>query len=68
MMKQVVIMCGGIGSRLKNKFPKVLVKIKQKTILEHQLELCKKYGFKNFLLLTGYKSEMIENFIKKKIS
>jgi len=65
-MKQVVIMCGGIGSRLKKKYPKVLLKINKKTILEHQLELCKKYGFQEFLLLTGYKSEMIKNFKKKK--
>jgi NDP-sugar pyrophosphorylase family protein len=64
-MKQAVIMCGGIGSRLKKKYPKVLLKINKKTILEHQLDLCKQYGFQEFLLLTGYKSEMIKKFIKK---
>ncbi len=65
-MKQAVIMCGGIGSRLKKKYPKVLVQINKKTILEYQLSLFKKYGFKKFLLLTGYKSKMIENFLKEK--
>lgn len=65
-MKQAVIMCGGIGSRLKKKYPKVLLKINKKTILEHQIDLCKKYEFKEFILLTGYKSEMIQKFIKKK--
>jgi len=65
-MKQMVIICGGIGSRLKKNYPKILVKIKKKTILEYQLELGKKYGYKNFLLLTGYKSKIIEDFLKKK--
>ena len=65
-MKQAVIMCGGLGSRLKKNYPKVLVQIKKKTILEYQLSLFKKHGFKKFLLLTGYKSKMIENFLKRK--
>ena len=29
-MKQAVIMCGGLGSRLKKNYPKVLVQIKKK--------------------------------------
>jgi len=65
-MKQAVIMCGGVGSRLKKKIPKILVKINKKTILEYQLHLFRKYGFKKFILLTSYKSKLIENFIKKK--
>ena len=34
--------------------------------MEYQLSLFKKHGFKKFLLLTGYKSKMIENFLKRK--
>jgi ADP-glucose pyrophosphorylase len=68
-MNQLVIMSGGKGTRLKSlnsKLPKCLIKIKNKTLLEHQLLLAKKYKFKNILLLTGYKSSLINNFIKKK--
>jgi len=59
-------MCGGKGTRLKKNYPKILVKIKGKTILEHQLELANKNNFKKIILLTGYKSRIIEDFIKKK--
>lgn len=68
-MKQLVIMSGGKGTRLKpliNKLPKCLIRVKKKTLLEHQLLLAKKYKFKKILLLTGYKSSLINNFIKKK--
>lgn len=68
-MKQLVIICGGKGTRLKKSYPKILVKINKKTILEYQIELAKKHGFKKFVLLTGYKSKMIKEFVKiKKIS
>ena len=65
-MKQLVIVCGGKGTRLNKSYPKILVRIKKKTILEHLLELARKNKFSKILLLTGHKSEMIKNFIKKK--
>ena len=65
-MKQLVIICGGKGTRLKKSYPKILVKINKKTILEYQIELAKKHGFKKFVLLTGYKSKMIKEFVKIK--
>lgn len=68
-MKQLVIMCGGKGTRLKklkNKNPKCLLKINKKTLLEYQIILAKKFKFKSIILLTGYKSSLINNFLKKK--
>jgi NDP-sugar pyrophosphorylase family protein len=68
-MKQLVIMCGGEGTRLKvlkNKYPKCLVKINKKTLLEHQIQLAGKYKFKNIILLSGYKHLVINKFLKKK--
>ena len=50
-MKQFVIMCGGVGSRLKllkKKIPKCLVKVNNKTLLEHQVLLAKKNNFKSY--------------------
>ena len=65
-MDQLVIMCGGRGKRLKKNIPKALIKINNKTILEHQLILAKKHKFKKIILLTGYKSNEIKNFLIKK--
>ena len=62
-MDQLVIMCGGRGKRLKKNIPKALIKINNKTILEHQLILAKKHKFKKIILLTGYKSNEIKNFL-----
>ena len=65
-MDQLVIMCGGTGTRLKRKTPKALVKINNQTILEYQLILAKKFKFNKVVLLTGYKSKEIKKFLKKK--
>ena len=43
-------MCGGRGTRLKKNYPKVLLKINNKTILEHQIDLAGKHKFKEVIL------------------
>lgn len=68
-MNQFVIMCGGKGTRLRSlkiNYPKCLLKINKKTLLEHQISLAKKYSFKKIVLLTSYKSSVISKFLKKK--
>lgn len=65
---KVVILCGGLGSRLseetKNK-PKPMVKICGKPILIHIMEIYKKFGFEQFILASGYKHNYIKNYFKK---
>mgnify|MGYP001208854408 CR=1 FL=1 len=66
---KVVILCGGLGSRLAEEtklIPKPMVKIGNKPILCHIMDIYKFYGFKDFILATGYKNKIIENFFKKK--
>ena len=66
---KVVILCGGIGSRLAEEtklIPKPMVKLDRKPIVEHIINIYKFYGFKEFILATGYKSEIIEKYFKKK--
>ncbi len=66
---KVVILCGGIGSRLAEEtklIPKPMVKLDRKPIVEHIINIYKFYGFKDFILATGYKSEIIEKYFKKK--
>ena len=61
----VVFMVGGLGLRMRpltSKTPKPMLKISGKPILEHLIEKFKRHGFKNFILVTHYKSKIIENY------
>jgi len=68
MIKQALILCGGKGERLKpltNSIPKPLVIIDNEPILSHQIKYLFNKGINNFVIATGYKSELIEDYIKK---
>ena len=56
------ILCGGLGTRLNLTVPKILAKVKNKTILEIQVDFLKKYS--DITLLTGYKNEHLKQYIK----
>ena len=65
MDEPVVILCGGRGTRLQEhtrEIPKPLVEIGGKPIVWHVVQLYAVQGFSRFVLLTGYKGEMIEQF------
>lgn len=60
---KLVIIAGGKGTRLGLKdVPKPMVKIAGKPILEHQIEIAKRYGLSDIYLLTGYLSNVIEDY------
>ena len=62
---QVVILCGGLGTRLKEETeyrPKPMVKIGTRPILWHIMKMYASYGFKDFILALGYKGEMIKEY------
>jgi glucose-1-phosphate cytidylyltransferase len=61
----VVILCGGRGTRLQEhtkEIPKPLVEIGGMPIVWHVIRLYAAQGFRRFLLATGYKGELIEQF------
>ena len=61
---QAVILAGGKGTRLGklgNKIPKAMVNIDGKPFLDILISQLKKTGIKKFLILTGYKKEIIIN-------
>src|ERR1700676_1977946 len=62
---QVVILCGGMGTRLREETefrPKPLVEVGGKPILWHIMKIYSSYGFKNFILCLGYKGHMIKEY------
>ena len=62
---QVVILCGGMGTRLKEETefkPKPLVEVGGLPILWHIMKLYSHYGFNDFILCLGYKGEMIKEY------
>lgn len=60
---QTVIIAGGKGTRLGLKdIPKPMVEIDSKPLLEHQIELAKKYGSKEIFILSGHLSCVIEEY------
>lgn len=65
----VVIMAGGIGSRLKpitNVIPKPLIPLDDKTIIEHIFEKFNRHGCDHFYLSVNYKADLIEYYLNNK--
>jgi len=61
----VVILCGGRGTRLRERtesVPKALVEIGGRPILWHVVQIYAAQGFDRFLLATGYMGEAVEEF------
>ena len=62
-----VIMAGGLGSRLgaitKNR-PKPAIKIKGKPFIYYTLDWLRKNGFREFIFLLSYKSQILEDLIR----
>ncbi|MFC1789584.1 HAD-IIIA family hydrolase [Patescibacteria group bacterium] len=65
-MKKAAIIAGGKGTRLApyiKDIPKALVKIGNKTIIEHQVLLLKEHGIKEIWVLLGYLGEQIRDYL-----
>jgi glucose-1-phosphate cytidylyltransferase len=55
----VLILCGGRGTRLNGERPKPLVEIAGRPIVWHVVSIYAAQGFRDFLLLTGYKGDEV---------
>jgi glucose-1-phosphate cytidylyltransferase len=61
----VVILCGGRGTRLQEKtadLPKPLVEIGGRPIVWHVVQVYAAQGFREFILCTGYKAQLIADW------
>jgi len=62
----VVILCGGMGTRLREETefrPKPLVAIGSKPILWHIMKTYAHFGLREFVLCLGYKGQMIREYL-----
>jgi glucose-1-phosphate cytidylyltransferase len=64
----VVLLCGGKGERLyplTNDIPKPLLEIKNQPIISHIIKHLEKYNMTDLIIVTGYKSDKMENYVNK---
>src|SRR5580658_2337981 len=64
---KVVILCGGLGTRLREETefrPKPMVPVGERPILWHIMKLYAHHGFKEFILCLGYKGDVIKDFFR----
>ena len=64
---KVAILAGGFGTRISEytkTIPKPMVKIGKFPILTHIINLYLKFGYKDFYILCGYKSNVIKKYFK----
>ena len=70
---KTIILAGGFGTRLSEytkTIPKPMVKIGKLPIVAHIMSHYIKFGYKDFFILSGYKSNIIKKYFKnfKKIN
>jgi NDP-sugar pyrophosphorylase family protein len=62
MNERVLILAGGLGSRIRSRYPdlpKPLIPIHGKPFLEHQIEQLRAQGFRDFVLCVSYRADQI---------
>ena len=62
---RVIILAGGLGTRLSeytNLVPKPMVKVGERPLLFHIMQIFAKYGHKDFIIALGYKGEVIKEY------
>jgi len=62
---KIVILCGGFGTRLREETevkPKPMIEIGGRPIVWHIMKTFAHYGFNDFVLCLGYKSEVIKDY------
>ena len=62
---QVLILCGGRGTRLNGERPKPLIEIGGRPIVWHVVSIYAAQGFDEFLLLTGYQGDEVAGWARE---
>lgn len=62
---KTILLCGGKGSRISEEtkeIPKPMIRIGNIPIIEHLMNIYKKYDYNDFILCAGYKIEIIKEY------
>lgn len=65
MIKEAIILCGGLGTRLQDEvpdLPKPMAPVRNKPFLEYILKKYSQFGIEKVILAVGYKHEVIGNY------
>lgn len=68
---KAVVLAAGLGKRLASvtvEKPKVLVKVGEKTLIEHNLDKLRNIGIKRIALVVGYKGEMVRQLLGNSVT
>lgn len=68
MITEAIVLAGGLGTRLKTvvaDLPKCLAPVAKRPFLAYLLDHAKKQGIEKFIFALGYKTELIEAFVRK---
>jgi D-glycero-alpha-D-manno-heptose 1-phosphate guanylyltransferase len=71
MMREAIVLAGGLGTRLKSvvpDLPKCLAPVAGKPFLDYLLLHFREKGIRRFLFALGYKAEPVEAFVKSRLS
>lgn len=62
---KIVIMAGGKGTRIssmRSDVPKPMIDLLGKPVLQHQIEFFRNNGYNEFIIVVGYKAEIIKDY------
>ena len=68
MIKEAIILAGGLGTRLRSVIadkPKCMAPVDGKPFLHYLIHFLQKQGIENFIISVGYMHEIIEDFLKE---
>jgi glucose-1-phosphate cytidylyltransferase len=65
---KTIILAGGFGTRISEETedkPKPMVLLDSNPIIWHLMDIYSSYGYKDFVIATGYKSDVIDGWVQK---
>ncbi len=61
-----IILAGGAGKRMKSEKPKVLCEVLKKPMLGWVMDAAENFGFDTIAVVTGFKNELTEEYVKSR--
>jgi NDP-sugar pyrophosphorylase family protein len=68
---KAVVLGAGVGKRLGSvtaNMPKVLLRVREKTLIEHNLDKLRKIGINDIAVVIGYKGEMVKEMLGNSVT